>query len=371
MGISRRNFTALLGSSLLGGSLFSSTLLASGKETLFASASQTSSGLNELLIVDKQGVLRFRHALPARSHHIAAHPQLPLLAAVGRRPETYIDIVNYESKQLVQRIQSRQGQHFYGHAIFSPDGRYLISTENQMSTGDGLIVIRNVHDNFNTIKQFSSAGIGPHELRMMPDGKTLVIANGGIHTHPEQGRAKLNLSTMQPSLAYIDSLSGKLQEQVFLTTEHHQLSIRHLDVNAQGRVGIALQYQGDTLDDMPLVAFHSQGEAIKLVKAPTPINHAMKQYCGSIRFDRSGETVAVSSPRGDLITFWKQNGDYLNSIKTTDGCGLTATSRKSCFLISTGRGRFYHYDVSTRLKKRISLELAKGTQWDNHLTNIS
>jgi hypothetical protein len=97
----------------------------------------------------------------------------------------------------------------------------------------------------------------------------------------------------------------------------------------------------------------------------------MKQYCGSIRFDQSGETVAVSSPRGDLTTFWTQNGDYLSSIKTTDGCGLTATSTKSCFLISTGRGRFYHYNVSTRLKSRASLELPKGIHWDNHLTNIS
>lgn len=240
-----------------------------------------------------------------------------------------------------------------------------------MSTGNGLIVVRDVHDNFHTIRQFSSAGIGPHELKMMPDGRTLVIANGGIHTHPQQGREKLNLSTMQPSLAYIDSLSGKLQEQVFLTNKHHQLSIRHLDANSQGRVAIAMQYQGDRLDDMPLVAFHSQGKPIELVRAPTVINHAMKQYCGSIRFDQSGKTVAVSSPRGDLITFWKQNGDYLNSIKTTDGCGLTATSTKNCFLISTGRGRFYHYDVSARLKKRVSLELPNGTHWDNHLTNVS
>ena len=43
------------------------------------------------------------------------------------------------------------------------------------------------------------------------DGETLVVANGGIATHPDLPRVKLNLPTMAPSLCFVDRRSGALQ----------------------------------------------------------------------------------------------------------------------------------------------------------------
>ena len=41
-------------------------------------------------------------------------------------------------------------------------------------------------------------------MLLMPDGETFVVANGGIETHPDYGRAELNLETMDPSVAFVD-----------------------------------------------------------------------------------------------------------------------------------------------------------------------
>ena len=41
------------------------------------------------------------------------------------------------------------------------------------------------------IGELASFGVGPHEVVLMPDGATLVVANGGIRTHPDRDRAKL------------------------------------------------------------------------------------------------------------------------------------------------------------------------------------
>lgn len=365
MGINRRQFTLLLGCGLV-----SPNLLAKAQPLLFASAAQTSPEGYALKVISKQGRSLINHQLPARAHHVAKHPHQPFLAAVGRRPETFIDVINYETGLLSKRIESSPGQHFYGHAIYSNDGRWLITTENEIQSGQGLIVIRDCGNDYRVIKQFSSYGIGPHELKLTADGKTLVVANGGILTTPGQGREKLNLDSMQPSLTYIDLQSGRLTEQIFMPAQLHQLSIRHFDINDKGRVVIALQYQGAKSDDVPLIAFHSSGDKnLSLVKAPAAINLAMKQYCGSARFDHSGTTAAVSSPRGDLVTFWNaQDGSFLTTLKSRDGCGLAATHVPDEFLISTGRGHCYRFNVKTGLKEKLTLRPSSRTAWDNHLT---
>lgn len=363
MGINRRQFSTMMAVSLLAPQLF-----ASQRRPLLASAAQVASEGYALLVLDTAGETLWQHSLPARAHHVEHHPKSPLLAVVGRRPETFIDVVNYQEKRLVKRIQASPGQHFYGHAVFTDNGRFLISTENEVHSGKGLISIRDAYDDFQITNQFYSGGIGPHELKVMPDQETLIVANGGIQTHPEQGRAKLNLDRMHPSLAYLHLPSGKLLEQVFMPEERHQLSIRHFDINHQGHVAIGLQYQGDKRDDVPLVAFHKRGHQLELVRAPAAVNAAMKQYCGSVRFDQSGEYAAISSPRGNLVTFWHPaKATFTDHIKSRDGCGVARTSQPGEFLISTGRGYCYRYNLLTQQKEKLPLKLGQAVSWDNHL----
>ena len=85
------------------------------------------------------------------------------------------------------------------------------------------------------------------------DGRNLVIANGGIRTHPGAPREKLNLPTMAPSLAYVDAASGTLRATH--TLDHHFLGIRHLAVGPGDLVCVALQHEGPLEDAPPLVGF--------------------------------------------------------------------------------------------------------------------
>jgi len=369
-GINRRQFSLLLGTALVSPALLAKTG-STGQAPLFASAATDQNGLHHLQMVAQDGSVLLDHKLPERAHHVALHPTHPWLAAVARRPGRYIDVVDYNSGTLVQRVEPDHGRHFYGHAIFSPDGRYLISCENNVVDGQGRITVRDIQQGFSKVADHPSYGIGPHELALMADAQTLVVANGGILTHPDKGRDKLNLDNMRPSLAYIDLLSGELMEQVEPPVELHQLSIRHLDLNTDGKVVIALQYQGAKYDDVPLVAMHQRGEPLQLLRAPDNVNRAMKQYCGSARFDASGRYAAISSPRGDLVTFWdSENGQYLGQCKTRDGCGLAATTSPGQFLISTGTGRLYRFDMASQTRQRIKLDTNLSVAWDNHMTLV-
>ena len=64
-----------------------------------------------------------------------------------------------------------------------------------------------------------------------------------------------------------------------------------------------MQYEGSKRDRVPLVGVHAGGD-IRLLDAPPAIERRMRHYAGSVAFDQSGRLLAVSCPRGNLITFW-------------------------------------------------------------------
>jgi uncharacterized protein len=222
------------------------------------------------------GQVVFDIALAGRGHGAAFRPAPAQCVVFARRPGTFAVAIDLERGEVVRRIDAAAGRHFYGHGAFASDGRHLFTSENDFAAGRGVIGIRDADDDYRQIGEFASHGIGPHEVALMPDGATLVAANGGIRTHPDNDRAMLNLDTMQPSLAYLDLASGRLQDAFGLAPDLHRLSIRHLAVNGDGVVAVAMQYEGSKRDRVPLVGVHAGG-AIRLLDAPPAIERRMRR----------------------------------------------------------------------------------------------
>lgn len=199
--------------------------------TLFLSARTTFDGAHGFAGFTPDGAAAFEVALPGRGHSSALRPNSLDVVAFARRPGTFLAVIDRRQGRVRQHIDAATGRHFYGHGVFSPDGRLLYTTENAFDQdGRGVIGVYDATDGYRRIGEIDSGEIGPHDLRLLADGRTLVVANGGILTHPDVGRAKLNLATMTPSLAYIDRKTGRLLEEVRLAPNMHQNSIRHLAV---------------------------------------------------------------------------------------------------------------------------------------------
>ncbi|UTW10758.1 DUF1513 domain-containing protein [Marinobacterium rhizophilum] len=367
--INRRQFSLLLGGLLAAPGLLAQPVQPGAtrpRDWLLASAATDSRKQHWLIISDTEGALQLRHRLPARAHHVAPHPNQPWVAVAARRPGQYIDVVDYRRQALVRRIEPATHHAFYGHALFSPDGRWLIATEAALTDGQGRISIRDALNDFALVNEFSSGGIGPHELLLSHAGDEIIVANGGIRT---QGRQKVNLDSMLPSLAYLQLESGRITEQRYLAPQQHQLSIRHLDISADGTVMIAMQYEGHPVDVQPLVALHRRHQALQPLMAPAAINRQMTQYCGSVRIDSSGTLAAVSAPRGNLVTFWDlDQATYLSGLEVRDGCGLAASSEPGEFIASSGTGRVYRLSPRTGLRERLVQDIRLDRlAWDNHL----
>ena len=173
----------------------------------------------------------------------------------------------------------------------------------------------------------------------MPDGETLAVAVGGILTHPEEGRTKLNIPEMNPSLVYMNANSGQLISRHQLPPRMRKLSLRHLSVNGEGLLCFGLQNEGPKWEYPALVGTHRMGEDLRLLEAPIEIWQGMKNYCGSVAFDATGKILAASSPRGNMISFWEAgSGQHLYATQATDGCGIAPDGEEGSFLITCGTG---------------------------------
>lgn len=319
--------------------------------------------------ITENGDIEQQFTLADRGHG-HAKSQNGDIAIFARRPNNQLYLIDKDGQMQV--IYAPEGRHFFGHGIFSPDAKLLYCSENDFDHEDpdatGVIGVWDVKAG-TKIGEFSSGGIGVHQLVLMADGETLVVANGGILTHPDNPRQKLNLIDMQPNLAFINRKNGHIFNQLSLPHELHQLSIRHLDVTAKGQVAIAMQYQGDMSDNVPLLATIGGNKSLKFTQMPLENLQKNRQYIGSICFDTSGEFFAASSPRGNLVNFFSQNGQFLNQISLVDVCALAPSGTKNEFIIATGTGEICRYNVAKNQLKKLRLKSSKADlyQWDNHM----
>ncbi len=323
---------------------------------LFPDGSYRLSGL------DNSGAILFTIPLPARGHAAAAHPTKAQAVAFARRPGTFAIVIDCASGTVLKRLEAPEGRHFYGHGAFSADGTRFFTTENDYEAAEGVVGVWDAIS-FARLGEFSSGGIGPHDMRMLPGGDALVIANGGIETHPDSGRTKLNLPTMQPNLSYLD-LSGSVLEQVELPGTLHKNSIRHLAVRADGLVGFAMQWQGSQNEYPAMLGLHRRGEKPRLLSAPETLQSKLQCYAGSIAFTADGQSVAITCPRGNVLhRFDVKSGAFTDALMFEDVCGLGAGIDGLVF--TTGIGAF-----GTLTSTGAKITARSDCQWDNHLIPI-
>lgn len=370
MEIKRRDALLLLAGGLAG-SFLPASLRADSVDPiapLYLSARADAGGGYRVSGFTGDGATFFDLPLPGRGHSFAVRPGSREAVHFARRPGRIALVVNLAQGAIGRTVEAPPERHFYGHGVFSRDGRLLYATENDFAGERGVIGIHDAVRDYRRVGEIPSHGVGPHEIALLSDGETLVVANGGIATHPDLPRVKLNLPTMAPSLCFVDRRKGQLLQELRLDPALHRLSIRHLAVSPDDTVAVAMQYEGPQHDRIPLVALQRGEGPLRLVEGPRNVLRAMKNYCGSVCFDARGRTIAVSAPRGGLVTFWDVESDrFLASAKVPDGCGVAPGAGPGEFLASSGQGGLTLIDARSGAARPLAVGGLEGARWDNHL----
>ncbi|MGD9507609.1 MAG: DUF1513 domain-containing protein [Geminicoccaceae bacterium] len=315
-------------------------------------------------LVDEHAGATAGPELPDRGHGLCLRPGTAEAVVFARRPGTFAAVFEPSTGLVLRRFDTPSDRHFYGHGVFDPTGGVLVATENDFTRGVGVLGLYDARDGYRRIGELPAHGIGPHDIALLPDGRTLAIANGGILTVPETGRDMLNLDTMQPSLNLVELASGALLQEERLPERLRHLSIRHLDQNGEGVIATGLQWEGDRAELVPLVAL-DRGSGLETLEIPEATLRLLAGYVGSISFDRSGRFIAASCPRGNHIAFWHADGGFLRGVAITDACAVGPAVQPGRFLAASGTGQVVEIDPASGVVSPLG-ERAPAA-YDNHL----
>jgi hypothetical protein len=347
----------------------------SGAEELprYISAAATLNGRQVMVALSEDGEALYDLDLADRGHGLARRPGTTEAMCFGRRPGAYVQVFDLATGDPLTVIEPQdKTRHFSGHGVFSPDGRYLLLTENDMAARRGLIGVHDAAAGYARVREFPTGGIGPHDLRLLADGKTLVVANGGLdQRHDDMTAAEY--ADIRSDLAYLDWQSGALVDQIRLDPELARVSIRHLAITADGSVAAALQDSAEVPDlDWPLGFLHRPGEKLRWLATPAGGWGRFRGYCGSAAVDLAGGLVAMSSPRGNCVALWDAaTGAAAGIAAVHDGCGLAAEAESGRLLVSSGAGDLLTVLPGADAAEPYGAEAPSGYRFDNHLLRIA
>jgi hypothetical protein len=302
-----------------------------------------------------QGQSLFNIGLPGRGHAAAAHPTQALAVAFARRPGTFALVIDCLTGLVRHQLTPPLGRQFNGHGAFSTDGSLLMTSEVVAEGSAGRIGVWETAT-YSRIAEWDSGGIGPHDLKRLPDGR-LVIANGGIQTDPSD-RTKLNLPDMRPNLTLL-SPEGAMLDQVELSSDLRQNSIRHLALTDTG-AAFAMQWEGDPAEPVPQLGLWMPGHAPRLCPPAPGDAFAMKGYAGSIAVRRGGDLIGLTSAPAGAMMLFDIDGTPVVTHHRGDISGVAVGA--AGLVATDGQGAIWRVET-----EGITLLAQHEVAWDNHL----
>jgi len=350
--IERRTLLKAAGGAFLAGLAPRAAAALANADTVYASAFFDGDRQYGIALLTGTGEIVHRYGLPERGHDSVFDPAGRRLVTFARRPGTFAAVIDTAKNDEPLVLHAPEDRHFYGHGRFSADGRLLYATENDFDNARGVIGVYDAAGGFRRIGEFSSGGIGPHDMAVLPGGETMLIANGGLETHPDYGRTVLNIATMKPNLALVDLATADILAVHELPARMRKLSIRHLSMTADGTVWFATQNQGDIHELMPLAGSVTRDGELRLLDMADEDLRSMRGYIGSVVANEAAGSVVFTSPQGNVAFEVEQaTGAVLARHDLADVCGAAVKDRG--YFLSSGLGMLGGHKT----------QLA----WDNHI----
>jgi hypothetical protein len=232
--------------------------------------------------------------LPFYGHTVTQNSRKPHQVVTFEKWGTRGALADVNDKTVLAMAEPAEGNTFFGHAAFSPDGAMLVTTEDAyVASGKsfaGKLVLRDARD-LKIIQQFSSYGMFPHECRTPDSGKTIMVVNEG------------RTAATPPNLSWIDLASEKLLHKVNLSF-FENVDYGHCDISYDNWVcvvGAPREAYKATQASFESVSFVSPEGRAFFPLLPRDITARMTEEALSIAFLGQSGLVAVTMPQSDLL----------------------------------------------------------------------
>lgn len=246
-----------------------------------------------------------------------------------------------------------------GHGLLSQNQKMLYTTETDLDNGAGFVVLRDV-TTFDVLAEWQTFGIDPHQLLFDLD-HNLFVANGGVPTAPETGRAKINLAAMDSSIVCLEKNTGKLMNQWRLSDP--RLSLRHLAWHGQV-LGVSLQAEHDDVNQKKQAPVLAVLRDNKLHLANQP--QSLAGYGGDIAASSSG--FVVGCPRANGFACFDAQGSWQKLMMLDEACAIANVASR-LWIAGVVLAEQYEQNLQPMLQpnaQKIVFHLPNQMRLDNH-----
>ncbi|MGH1349112.1 MAG: DUF1513 domain-containing protein [Nannocystales bacterium] len=262
------------------------------------------------------------------AHGITPHPTRRREIVMFEKHGPGCCVFDLETSQVVRSIACAPHRQFYGHGAYSPDGSLLYCTETDLQDGRrGYITVRD-GATFETLGDFPSHGLAPHDCQFANDGTTLVIANGGSGAGRDED---------PPGVAFVDVRDGKALDVLPMPSTH--VNAGHLDLTAAGDLAV-VSAPRDGYDPARAcggVSLRAEGAALSTVVGPEEVITKLVGETLSVAIHPGTRVVGATTPLGHFVTFWNlDTGALVGQLRVPNPRGIALSLSGEEFLINFG-----------------------------------
>lgn len=262
------------------------------------------------------------------AHGITPHPVRHREVVLFEKHGPGCCVVDLAKDEVLQTVSCGPGRQFYGHGAYSPDGSVLYCTETDLEDGRrGYITVRD-GKTFETLGDFPSHGLAPHDCQFAADGTTLVVANGGSGAGREDD---------PPGVSFVDVRDGKVLD--VLPIPSSTINAGHLDLTARGDLAL-VSAPRDGYDPARAcggVSLRPADGAFVTLAEPADIVTKLPGETLSVAIHPGTRVVGATTPLGNIVTFWNlDTGALVHKLRVPNPRGIALSRSGDEFLINFG-----------------------------------
>jgi hypothetical protein len=282
----------------------------------------------------------FEIALDFEAHIVMQHPiEKHLAVAFPQYPGgTRAALLDLKNRKVIEHIPALPGSIFYGHGVFSDDGKLMYSSELDPKDSRGIVSIRDFKSG-KYLGNFPTFGTGPHDLKIIRNGSAMLIVNSGFIDEAYKEKIR-----PENEVVCVDI---KAQKELWrYEPPKVRQFIQHVAMNDKEEVAIGFVNVGD--ESLVNVAIRKKdGTATFPAETATPAEIYGK-YAFGLAISPNGEILGTAHPDG-IVNLWEMaSGKLIKTIKCVMPHGIVAVNAPTdCFIVTYNNGSIGKIDLRT------------------------
>lgn len=254
--------------------------------------------------LDTQKQLRVK--APVMPHSFLLHPAAEKTVVVIEKAGTKAAVCDFQSGKMRKLIECPKGFEFYGHGVFSGDGKTLYITRVERSTGIGHLAAYDAR----TYKEQGQVQVAPggiHDSFLLSDKKTLLVTSSGlqVNTYASGGAVVVKPRAEKSSLVHLDLETGKVKSKQFLNDETQSIGHFAVTPDESKIVAITVPFADGLLNNVEKgkgeIHTAAIGGAFKKIEMPAEIQKKIHGEFLSVAIDADKDRIYATNPSGKML----------------------------------------------------------------------